>query len=165
MFFDLQPLWSACRGRRESALGFTVIELLIVIAILGLLSSIVITTTIEALAKAKRTRGLADMRTIEKAVATYQLDHDELPDSLDQINLEPSLDPWGRPWEYLRIDGGSAPRGKWRKDRFLVPINSDYDLYSRGPDGQSRPPLTARASRDDIIRAGNGAYLGPASDY
>lgn len=145
--------------------GFTLLELLIVIAILGLLASIVVPAMLEALAKSKRTRGLTDMRTLEKAIATFLIDHDHLPDSLAEINVEPPLDPWGRPFEYLRIDGGSAPRGRWRKDRFLVPINSDYDLYSQGPDGQSRPPLRARPSRDDIVRAGNGAFIGMASDY
>jgi general secretion pathway protein G len=52
-----------------------------------------------------------------------------------------------------------------RKDRFLVPINTDYDLYSMGKDGRSSPPLTAKASRDDIIRANDGAYIGLASNY
>ena len=55
--------------------------------------------------------------------------------------------------------------GQARKDHFLVPLNSDYDLYSKGPDGKSSPPLTAEASRDDIIRANDGAYFGLASDY
>lgn len=52
-----------------------------------------------------------------------------------------------------------------RKDHSLVPINSDYDLYSMGPDGKSQAPLTANASRDDIIRANNGAFYGKASNY
>ena len=48
------------------------------------------------------------------------------------------------------------------KDRFLVPINSDFDLYSMGKDGKSQMPLTAKDSRDDIIRANDGAYIGLA---
>jgi general secretion pathway protein G len=47
----------------------------------------------------------------------------------------------------------------------VVPINSDYDLYSMGKDGESVPPLTARASRDDVIRANDGAYIGLASEF
>jgi general secretion pathway protein G len=60
-------------------------------------------------------------------------------------------------------DGGVE--GKMRKDRFLVPLNSDYDLYSMGKDGDSRPPLTAQMSRDDIVRASDGAFVGLASDF
>ena len=55
--------------------------------------------------------------------------------------------------------------GQLRKDKNLVPINTDYDLYSKGPDGKSVTPLTANSSRDDIIRANNGAYVGEAEDY
>jgi len=56
-------------------------------------------------------------------------------------------------------------KGKVRKDHNLVPLNSDYDLYSMGKDGKSVSPLTAKASRDDIVRANNGAFVGLASEY
>jgi general secretion pathway protein G len=56
-------------------------------------------------------------------------------------------------------------KGKWRKDRFLVPLNSDYDLYSMGKDGCTVAPITAKASHDDILRANNGSYVGLASKY
>ncbi len=67
-------------------------------------------------------------------------------------------------------DSGGCPGGRGhpsgaRKDRFLVPINCDYDLYSMGPDGETTAPLTAKKSRDDIIRANDGAYVGPASEF
>ena len=52
-----------------------------------------------------------------------------------------------------------------RKDHNLVPLNTDFDLYSMGPDGESASPLTAKASRDDIIRANNGSYIGTATNY
>lgn len=46
-----------------------------------------------------------------------------------------------------------------------MPLNSDYDLYSKGPDGASVAPLTAKASQDDILRASNGRFIGPASAF
>ena len=76
------------------------------------------------------------------------------------------VDPWGQPYRYLRIEGeGPGIIANVRKDRNLVPVNSDFDLYSIGPDGQTRPPLVARPSRDDIVRAGNGSFIGAASDF
>ena len=54
---------------------------------------------------------------------------------------------------------------KRRKDRFLVPLNKEYDLYSMGKDGKSQPPLTAKESYDDIVRANNGIYIGQASQF
>jgi len=46
-----------------------------------------------------------------------------------------------------------------------VPINSTYDLYSMGADGRTATPLTAAISRDDIIRANDGQYVGFAENY
>ena len=47
----------------------------------------------------------------------------------------------------------------------VVPINSDFDLYSMGEDGKSKSPLTAKPSHDDIVRANDGAFIGLATDY
>jgi general secretion pathway protein G len=46
-----------------------------------------------------------------------------------------------------------------------VPINTTYDLYSKGKDGDSSPPLTARASQDDVVRANDGGFIGLGSRY
>jgi general secretion pathway protein G len=54
------------------------------------------------------------------------------------------------------------PGPRPRKDKQLQPINTDYDLYSVGKDGDSVAPLTAKKSLDDIVRAGEGAYVGLA---
>ena len=61
------------------------------------------------------------------------------------------------------MDGAKV--GQKRKDKSLHPLNSDYDLYSMGPDGQSQTAITAKASRDDTIRANNGGFIGVAEDY
>jgi general secretion pathway protein G len=61
--------------------------------------------------------------------------------------------------------GGGGSPAKARKDRFLVPINTDFDLYSMGKDGKSVAALTAAASRDDVVRAANGAFIGLASRF
>jgi general secretion pathway protein G len=66
--------------------------------------------------------------------------------------------------------GGGGPAGggaaaQARKDRFLVPLNTDFDLYSVGRDGESVPALTAAKSRDDVVRAANGSFIGLASKF
>jgi general secretion pathway protein G len=89
-----------------------------------------------------------------------------LPDSLNDVFNTNPIDPWNNPYQYLRIDGGDVKgKGKMRKDHFLVPINTDYDLYSMGRDGKSQAPFTARASQDDVVRANNGGFVGLVSDY
>ena len=46
-----------------------------------------------------------------------------------------------------------------------MPVNSDFDLYSMGADGESSAPFTAKNSHDDVVRANNGAFIGLAEDY
>ncbi len=72
---------------------------------------------------------------------------------------------WILPNEAYAAAGGNASRGRPRKDRFLHPINSDYDLYSMGKDGESVEPLTAQKSHDDIIRANDGSFVGLAVEF
>jgi general secretion pathway protein G len=89
-----------------------------------------------------------------------------LPDSLAVIGHGSLLDPWGHPYQYLKIAGGDVKgKGKLRRDRFLNPLNADYDLYSMGPDGDTKTNLNAKESRDDIVRANSGAFIGTASDF
>jgi hypothetical protein len=61
--------------------------------------------------------------------------------------------------------GGTEAESPIRLDPFNTPLNSDYDLYSCGKDGQSAPHIDDPLSEDDILRGRDGAYIGPASLY
>jgi len=144
--------------------GFTLIEVLIVIAILGTLSGIAIPVYKNYIEKAKIVTAIAEISILQKEIAEYETENNVLPDTLNDIGRGNLLDPWDNPYQYLNFANVSG-MGQMRKDRFLVPLNSDYDLYSMGKDGLSVPPLTANASHDDIIRANNGTCIGIASEY
>lgn len=143
--------------------GFTVIEILIVLLILGTLAGIAIPSYVTHLDRARITKAIADIRTLDSEIQAYVTSGERLPDTLGDVGRNNLLDPYGNPYEYANYD--LVPPGKRRKDRFLVPLNSEYDLYSKGKDGDSKAPLTAKASRDDIVRANDGKYIGLASDY
>ena len=162
-------LFKSCPSmhRPLSPRGLTLIELLLVTAIVGILAAIVVPMSRGQIEKARLSEAIVGVREIELKITSFMALNGAPPDTLDQVGMAGKLDPWGNPYQYLRILGvpPNEVRGQWRKDRFLVPINSDFDLYSEGADGTSTPPITARASRDDIIRAGEGNYIGLASDY
>lgn len=135
-----------------------------VVAIIATLFAIAIPNFFRVRNMAKDSRAISDIKLIEKEILIYQLATGKLPDSLSQIGLHTLRDPWGNPYQYLNIETVKG-KGKLRKDHSMVPVNTDFDLYSMGADGESRGPFTAKASRDDIVRANNGQYVGSVSKY
>lgn len=148
---------------RGKASGVTLLELLIAIAVLGIITAIAYPAYKDYLLEAQIEIAKGDIAYIDQLIFRYRLNHTSFPENLDEFPGIP-LDPWDNPYQYLNIETTKG-KGKLRKDHNLVPINSDYDLYSMGPDGRSVSPLTASHSRDDIIRANNGGFIGVASEY
>jgi general secretion pathway protein G len=109
-------------------------------------------------------RAVGDISEIQLAVDKFELNRGALPATLVDVGLAGLLDPWGNAYQYLNF-ADIMGVGQVRKDRNLVPINTDFDLYSMGRDGASQPPLTANTSRDDIVRANDGRFVGKAEDY
>lgn len=208
-----QPGPTPVGWNQPGARGFTFIEISIVVVIIATLVGISGPLFIRFVETAKETGAVQELRLVEQEITAHIGRTGFPPASLAEIGMDQLRDPWGRPYEYLRLvevpdsedggngnggnggggnggnggngnggngngnggngnggngnggNGGGGGVGQARKDQFLVPLNSDYDLYSKGPDGKSSPPLTAKESRDDIIRANDGAYFGLASEY
>jgi general secretion pathway protein G len=139
--------------------------MVIAVAMLATLAAIAIPIYQSYLDQARNTAAAADISVLQLKIRVYVEEEGKLPDSLSDLKWE-NLDPWGHPYQYLNFaDAGPGWKGKARKDRFLVPLNSTYDLYSNGKDGQSKPPLTVKVSKDDILRANDGAFIGLASMF
>ena len=149
--------------RRQTPQGLTLIELMIVTAILATLAALTVPLLESYFNKARVTRAIGDIRTISLALDAAK-NEGSLPNSLNDIGYGNRLDPWGRPYEYVNLITRRG-NGTARKDHNLAPLNGDYDLYSRGSDGRTASAVTAKASRDDIIRADNGGFIGLGSHY
>ena len=144
--------------------AFTTVELAVAVIIIGLFFMTFSPAALKMVESAKTettTQVIEDMQT---DIDDFYKDNGRYPDSLEEVFGEVPLDEWGNPYQYLNMAKAKG-NGKKRKDKNLVPINSDYDLYSMGPDGQTASPLTASISQDDIVRGRNGSFVGLATEY
>lgn len=142
---------------RDHSSGFTLVELLVVVAILGVLVLSATPTYTRLKTRVMTTRCIAEIRTFQNDIGAFVVENTTLPPNLLSLGKGSLKDVFGRPYVYLRVD--SAP-GSARLGPFAVPLNTDYDLYSLGPDGASAQALSDPTSKDDIVRASDGGYLG-----
>jgi general secretion pathway protein G len=258
--------------------GFTLLELMIVVAILAIIASIAIPQYRSALRSARIVKCKQELRTISQAIDMFLATNHRLPLTLYETEFGGRRDPWGIPYCYLNYSAGAgdgldwavrmglvdpsalvrnaagrrdgrpadavlrAPQGPVqatpisrmgrvaqapvvqgpvvrggpvgpvapvasvdpagtlasalgsqlsnadltdlarslgshsmfagiavdstrRRDKYLFPLNTDYDLFSLGPDGLTATALNNPQSLDDVIRANNGGFFGVASDY
>lgn len=152
--------------------GFTMVELIVIVGILAILTTIGVGVYSHFIDKAKNTRAIAEIRGLEREILEFWHTNDRLPDTLGELDRAIMLDPWKTPYQYINFDTtpdseekrrtlGNQGKGKGKGD----PLNSDYDLFSMGKDRTSAPVLTDDTSKDDIIRANDGSYTGLASEY
>jgi general secretion pathway protein G len=154
---------SASAPRRNRGRGFTLVEMAMAAAALGLLAAIAVPGYSRVLERQRINQCAMDLRNLGLRIAHYRTQHGSVPDSLAELGPPLPKDPWGQEYQFLNFDGANP--GEIRKDHNLHPLNSDVDLYSVGKDGRSVPPLTGNPSRDDVIWARDGGFVGLAADY
>jgi general secretion pathway protein G len=144
--------------------GLSLLELMIAAAIAAVLGTVAIPGYRSYVDRSRTAAAIGDISAIHLDIQRYILNWGGPPPDLATLGQDGRLDPWGRPYVYLSFEGLEG-KGPMRKNKNLVPINSQYDLYSAGPDGESRAPLTAKPSQDDVVLANDGGYIGPVADY
>jgi len=144
--------------------GFTVVETAIALATIAVLASIAVPAYKGYVERARIMHAVNDIGAMGVAIGRFLEDNRDLADTLDEMGLGGRLDPWGRPYQYKNLTTEKG-KGAARKDRRLNPLNSDFDLYSVGKDGETKLPLPPPVSHDDVIRARNGRFIGVARDF
>lgn len=152
------------RHRKQNGVSLT--ELVLALAIAALLVAVAVPGYGRYVDRAKVNKAIGDIGSIEVAIERFRLNNnDRIPESLADLGMPIPSDPWGNAYVFLNIQTADPGNGGLRKDGALNPLNTDFDLFSLGKDGDSKGPLSAKASHDDIVRANNGAFIGLGKDY
>ena len=146
------------------ARGMSIIELMITVLIVMILAVIAIVSYSNYRERIRVAQAVTEITSMSAQIKHYMVDNSGPPASLAEIGLGTRIDPWGRPYFYLDLTTQKG-KGKSRRDKKLNPLNTDFDLYSAGKDGLTQTQLTAHNSRDDVIRARDGKFIGLASDF
>jgi general secretion pathway protein G len=168
---------SLAMNQQLSPCGFTLVELLISVAIVATLAAIAVPLTQDYLNRGNVARAAVEIRGLEKEIIYYKTEIGRYPCAVDpwtslmEIGRENFLDPWGTSYKYRNLEDGPKAGDKkpqfCRRDRSFNPLNDDFDLYSVGPDRRvpTNYQITKGTGADDIVRAGNGQYVGEGSKY
>ena len=151
----------------ERCAGLTLIELVIIVAIVATLAGICIPAYDKYRESTRMTQAILDIRTIEHDLLIQEGFSGTFPDDLSEIGKGNLRDPWGNYYQYYNTSTKKSKGhgGVQRFDKLAKPLNTDFDLYSMGSDGQTKANLDNKVSLDDIVRGLNGQYLGLAANF
>lgn len=127
---------------RMSERGFTLIELMVVIVILGILAGLIIPRIMGRPDEARRAKARLQIESLETALQLYKLDNGNYPTT--EQGLQALVEPpaAGIPAKNWRQGGylekGKVPKDPWDNDFFYISpgVHGDFDLSSLGADGE-----------------------------
>jgi general secretion pathway protein G len=130
------------RRSRHASRGFTLIEIVVAVAILAILASIVVPRVLGRVDDANIAKARTEISVLSSALNLYKLDNFAYPSSdqgLQALVARPSGSPEARNWRaggYL--EGGRVPKDPWGRDyQYLSPgQRGEFDVYSLGRDGR-----------------------------
>lgn len=139
----MQNIRGAINGSPGRDGGFTLLEILIVITILGILASLVAIRVMDRPGEARALKAELDIKTLENALKLFKLDNAFYPSTEQGIRAlveQPSVGRISKNWrEGGYLEKGVVPEDPWGNDYlYLSPgiNNKDFDLFSYGADGE-----------------------------
>jgi len=126
---------------KQQVTGFTLIEVMVVVVILGILAALVVPRIMDNPDKARLVKVKQDIRAIESALNLYKLDNYVYPNTdqgLEALITKPLGEPEPRQWKAGGYLSGGLPKDPWGFSyNYLSPgVHGEFDLWSNGADGQ-----------------------------
>ena len=128
------------RHKLNKHAGFTLIEVIVVLVILGILASIVVPKVVSRTDQAQVVKAKQDLRAMESALQMYRVDNFNYPSTdqgLQALSSKPSSGNEPKNWQpggYIK----KVPKDPWGNEyQYLSPgEKGDFDIYSLGADGR-----------------------------
>ena len=125
------------RRARYSERGFTLIELMVVVVILGILATIMMPKILDRPEQARRMKAKVQIRSMQSALALFKTDTGEFPvtqEGLEVLVVNPGIEGWKGSY----IEGNKVPLDPWGNPYVYVcpGAHDDYDLQSFGKEGE-----------------------------
>lgn len=127
------------RSFREEK-GFTLIEIMVVLIIIGLLAGIVVPKLMGRTEEAKRTKTMVQIKNLQSSIDLYRLDSGSYPTTdqgLQALVEKPAIGEIPKKWK----EGGyidKIPKDAWGNNYVYISpgVHGEYDIYSYGADGE-----------------------------
>ncbi len=131
------------RSMHDRQHGFTLLEILIVITILGILASLIAVRVMDRPGQARTMKAQLDIQTLENALKLFKLDNAYYPTTEQGLRALVEKPTLGRPAPKWReggyIEKGELPTDPWGNKYFYMSPgvhNRDFDIWSNGADGE-----------------------------
>jgi general secretion pathway protein G len=121
--------------------GFTLIELMVVVVILGILAGMIVPKVMDRPEQAKRTKAGVDIDALAQALKLYKLDTGRYPSieqGLTALLEPPSTGVLAKNWKGPYLDKNATPKDPWDNDYVYISpgLHGDFDIMSYGADGE-----------------------------
>jgi len=116
--------------RRASRDGFTLIEILLVVVIIGILAAVAVPNLAGKVGKAQTSAAKSSIAAIESAIDMYEVDNGKFPDSLQNLVTKGSEPNWSGPY----IKKAESLNDPWGTQFQYTKSGNTYTLTSAGPD-------------------------------
>jgi len=137
---NIREVSRRCAPGSARSRGFTLIEIMVVVIIIGLLAAVIVPQVISKVDEARVAKAKQDIQSLETALTMFRLDNSKYPTTdqglaaLVQQPTDPTIRHW-RPGGYLQ----RVSKDPWGNDyQYVYPgtHGKEYDLYTLGADGQ-----------------------------
>jgi len=148
--------------------GFTLVELIVVCAVLGVLATMALPAFSELKNSANISKCVAEIRGLEKDIIAFSTDAARYPNGLAEVKRDTQRDSWGNLYVYYPIPDADHT-GAYKEYGGTGFLNDDFDLYSLGVDGLTSKEIVLEPdkndSTDDIVRGGSGSAVELGSQW